>query len=202
MKEVEIFENNLGQKMEVLNRFRKPRVNAKSSHNMATVKFLDTGTVKEVYVSNLTEGKVRDDYAISVYGVGYLGLRKKGTQHYNQAKQLWLNMMKRCYSTKDTRGYHGAVVVDPRWHCLATFIEDIQHLENFEKWVVGNKSSCKYELDKDYNSNGTVYSRYTCRFTTEYENRSFGGKNARAWDERYGGTKPQHKILTRDLARI
>ena len=100
----EIYENNLQQQFVILKEFSKKRATGRGNYRMYTVKFLSTGTVKDVYHENAVKHKVRDDYAISVYGVGFLGFRDKQCGFYNQGKQLWLNMMKRCYCEKDDRG--------------------------------------------------------------------------------------------------
>ena len=202
MKIGEIYENNSGQQFVVLKEFSKKRNTGKGTYTMYTVKFLTTGTVKDVYRENAIVGKVRDDYAISVYGVGFLGFRDKQCGFYKQGKQLWLNMMKRCYCAKDDRGYKGSVVVCPRWQCLELFLKDLPELKNFNLWLEGGKcSSTRYQLDKDVLGDGTVYSKETCMFITEKENKTLGAINARAWDKRYGGVKPTNKVLDRDLAK-
>ena len=92
--------NNSGQEFVVLKEFRRKHGNRE--HNKWIVQFVETGTTKEVYRENATSGKVRDEYAISVYGKGYQGdYSKEENPHWKQARQLWQNMMKRCYSTKD-----------------------------------------------------------------------------------------------------
>lgn len=202
MKIGEIYENNLQQQFVILKEFSKKRTTGRGSYTMYTVKFLATGTVKDVYRENAVKGKVRDDYAISVYGVGFLGFRDKQCGFYKQGKQLWLNMMKRCYCAKDDKGYKGSVVVCPRWHNLELFLKDLPELNNFDLWLKGGKcSSTRYQLDKDVLGDGTVYSKETCMFITEKENKTLGAINARAWDKRYGGVKPANKVLDRDLAK-
>lgn len=142
------------------------------------IKFLDTGYIRECYTVNALSGKVKDMYAKTRFGIGFMGDYSKYSFH-KQAMQLWSNMMKRCYSESDPRGYKGEVVVDPRWHCFANFIEDIQTLPNFDKWL--NKE--RYQLDKDLISpEAKCYSRYTCSFVTEEENKSAGKKGKRLVD--------------------
>lgn len=159
------------------------------------IKFHNTGSVREVYIENLLSGKVRDLYNPSCYGIGYLGDIDKTIPYYKQAVQLWRNMFKRCYSEKDDRGYRGSVIVDTRWHNLATFIADLPKLENFNKWLQGGTcTKTKYQLDKDCLGDGSVYSVHTCKFITEHENKSLGAINARNWDSRYNRNRPLHKI--------
>ena len=149
------------------------------NNKKCTVQFIETGYTKDVYTANATSGKVRDVYYKSVYGVGYIGDCSFTDQHYRLAKQLWQNMMKRCYSMKDTRGYYGkGVKVSDRWLCFANFLEDLPKLSNFDKWLNWEKDGVRYNLDKDLTlSNNKVYCRELCSFVTEHENKSEGAKN-------------------------
>ena len=165
--------NNAGQEFVVLKEFRKKHGNRE--HTKWIVQFVETGTTKEVYRENATTGKVRDEYAISVYGKGYQGdYSKEENPHWKQARQLWQNMMKRCYSTKDKKGYYGYATVCDRWHCFANFLHDLPKLKNFDLWL--NPIDEKYNLDKDLIGNGSVYSPINCQFITEHENKSAGAK--------------------------
>lgn len=144
------------------------------------VQFHDTGHTMKAYIDNVRAGKIKDPYALSVYGVACLGEVDKKPPYYKQALQLWRNMMKRCYSEKDPRGYFGqGVVVDKRWLCFANFLQDLPKLRNFDKWLQGKeKGREKYNLDKDLLIEGNkVYSKEACQFVTEFENKSAGSRN-------------------------
>lgn len=143
------------------------------------VQFVETGYTTKANWENLKNGKIRDPYFKSCYGCGYQGEYDK-KYYTKQADQLWRNMLKRCYSEKDPRGYFGkGVTVDERWLCFANFQEDLPQLENFELWVNAHKNSTeKYNLDKDYLVEGNkVYSREVCMFLPESFNKSLGSKN-------------------------
>lgn len=146
------------------------------------VQFDETGYTKEVYIDNARARKVRDPYYPSVYGRGYDGeYSKKDNPDWKQARQLWCNMMKRCYSEKDTRGYYGkGVSVDNRWLCFANFLSDIKKLPNYGKWLLGHqKGQTKYNLDKDLIIEGNkVYSRDLCMFIDEHTNKSCTEKSS------------------------
>lgn len=144
------------------------------------IQFTETGYVRKANIDNARTGKVKDLYSPSVYGVGYYGEFKK-VSYWKQAKQLWQNMLKRCYCEADTKGYFGRVTVDIRWHCFSNFLSDLPHLENFDKWISGQgDTSMKYNLDKDTIIDGCkVYSKETCRFITEYENKAAGARNGK-----------------------
>lgn len=146
------------------------------------VQFTETGYTRKANIDNVRSGKVRDLYAVSVYGNGYYGEFEK-VPYWKQAKQLWQNMLKRCYCEADLRGYFGKVTVDARWKCFANFISDIQHLPNFDKWLSGQTlGSEKYNLDKDTIVPGCkVYSKSTCKFTTESDNKADGARRGKPY---------------------
>ena len=139
-----------------------------------TIMFIETGYVRKANIDNARVGKVKDYYKKSVYGVGYLGEFVK-VPHWKRAKELWKNMIKRCYYEKDTAGYmHKGTIVDPHWHCFANFVLDITNLPNFDKW----DAKLGYQLDKDLLIPGcNVYSPDTCSFVTEFENKQAGKKD-------------------------
>lgn len=177
---------NDGSEFIILKTFLKPRKNSSTlNHRMWVVQFTETGTTMTVYRDNACKGKLKDPYKRSVYGQGYLGFVDKSKSYYKQANQLWRNMMKRCYSQKDTKGYYGKAFVDERWKCFSNFLEDLPKLNNFNLWLKGFKSGVKYNLDKDLlSADNKIYSRDTCQFVTEYENKSEGAKNGKPYTKK------------------
>lgn len=147
------------------------------------VQFNETGYTTTADIHNVRKGKISDPYSKTFLDIGYLG-EYELLPYWKQAKQLWSNMMKRCYNPKDYMGYFGRCFVDARWHCFANFLTDISKLENFEMWLNASETGLKYNLDKDLKvSDNKVYSRELCMFVTEYENKSAGAVNARALDK-------------------
>lgn len=143
------------------------------------VQFIGTGYTTTCLWENIKLGKIKDPYFKSCYSVGYTGEFEK-TSYWKQAKQLWRNMLKRCYCEKDTRGYYSkGVSVDDRWLCFANFLEDLPKLENFELWLQAFDGNIeKYNLDKDYLIKGNkIYSRGACMFLPESLNKSLGSRN-------------------------
>lgn len=133
------------------------------------VRFLNTGFVRTANVDNARAGKVRDPYARTFLGVGYLGESYRKVPYFKKARQLWSNMLKRCYSSKDPKGYlHKGVQVDVRWQNFSLFLEDLPRLEGFDEWLAGQNM----QLDKDRKGNGMVYSRDVCMFLSEFDNKS------------------------------
>lgn len=167
------FENNAGHKL----------VAFAKRGNKYKVRFCNTGYETEAYIENVKKGKINDPFEKSVLGIGYLGIFPR-VSYWRPAKQLWSNVMKRCYNPKDYMGYYGRAFVDERWHCFANFLEDLPTLENFDKWLAAKAGGPPYNLDKDLKQEGNkVYCREACSFVTEYENKSAGAVNARALDK-------------------
>lgn len=143
----------------------------------AKIVFTETKHFCVVEYQNALQGKVKDPYAKSVYGVGYLG-EKRNVTYIKQAKQLWNNMMKRCYSTVDERGYSGEVDVDARWLCFSNFVDDLPKLENFDNWLSSKETGVKFNLDKDLIiPNNKTYSVESCSFVQESLNKGATSRN-------------------------
>ncbi|MNQ81515.1 hypothetical protein D3C85_965380 [compost metagenome] len=164
----EHFTNNSGESfVSVLKRGRRIKV------------IFEPNYLVEVDINNARAGKVKNPYSISVYDQGYIGQPDKSLEYCKQAFQLWQNMMKRCYSEKDSRGYFGKCFVDERWKCFENFLNDIQYLEGFNDWLKGSDNTYfSSNLDKDFYIKGNdLYSRHYCRFLPQGYNKSLGKKN-------------------------
>jgi len=165
---MEKYKSNAGLEFIILSRDGKSCV----------VQFTETGYTRKANIDNVRVGKVRDVYSISVYGAGYYGEFEK-VHYWKQAKQLWQNMLKRCYCEKDPRGYRKwGTKVDKRWLCFSNFLCDLPSLEDFDKWLIGQQSGKnKYNLDKDLKISGNnVYCREACSFVEDSINKSAGAK--------------------------
>ena len=150
------------------------------------IQFIQTGYTTSALYVNVIVGKIKDPYYPSTHGIGYLGEFKKPS-YYKQASQLWRNMMKRCYSEVDKKGYYGkGVSVDSRWLCFANFLEDLPKLENFELWLNGQHTNAdKYNLDKDFLCPGNkIYSREVCMFLPDSLNKGLTSRTLKdKWTE-------------------
>jgi hypothetical protein len=153
--------------------------------NQCVVQFTKTGYTTKAYIENVVQGKIKDPYSPSTYNIGYPGLFNKKLSYCKQAQQLWRNMMKRCYSEADKKGYFGkGVTVDTRWHCFANFLDDISSLDNFHNWLNADKTGINYNLDKDFKfKSNKVYSKETCMFLQESINKSCTSRTNK-WDDR------------------
>ena len=175
--ENQVYTNNNGQEFIITDNFLVKSSTSSKIYKKVIVKFLETNHTKEAYLENALAGKIRDEFHKSVLGVGYLGATANKQPYWKQAKQLWRNMMKRCYNQKDPKGYYGYVVVDPRWHDFSRFSDDLKELPNFQSWLNSSKTGEKWNLDKDFRGDGSVYGFEVCQFLTEHENKSAGAKS-------------------------
>ena len=141
-------------------------------HALAKIRFLNTNSECIVTISHAYEGKVKDNFARIIYGVGYLGNVPDNISS-TKAYSVWREMLRRCYSSESSKyNFYGGsgVTVDERWHRLEYFLEDLPSLPGYNEWLNGG-----YELDKDTLQQGVpphlkVYSKYTCCFIPKRDN--------------------------------
>ena len=130
------------------------------------IQFLKTGCETSATLDNIKNGKVKDPYSPSVYGVGILGAKYPPTINGVKTKEyaLWHSMLQRCYSDTNVRDtlrkkrptYEGCKVSD-----------NFKSYEYFYEWCnkqigFGNEG---WHLDKDLLVKGNkVYSENTCVF--------------------------------------
>ena len=121
------------------------------------VRFINTGTEKDVSTESLKSGKINDPYSTNGYwGVGCLGETStldsygKNKKSYN----VWHSMLKRCYVWEENCKAYKDVFVCEEWLCY----------ERFEKWFDTNYKD-GFELDKDFTKIGNkVYCPEFCSF--------------------------------------
>lgn len=91
--------------------------------------------------SHLRKGKVRDRYARSVHGVGYIGQGDMSAK--DGSYETWVSLLNRCYSVSYQRKRPSNVdaTVCDAWHDLKTF----------QQWYSKQPNSCLqgFEVDKD-----------------------------------------------------
>ena len=129
------------------------------------IQFLKTGYETTVELGSIRNGKVKDPYAPSVYGIGVLGTKYPVSDGGIDTKDyaLWKNMLQRCYSDaykKKYQTYEGCEVSDK-----------FKSYEYFYEWChkqigFGNEGNGNlFHLDKDLLIKGNkVYSESTCVF--------------------------------------
>ena len=125
------------------------------------IRFLKTGYETTVQLTNIRNGKVKDRYLPSVYGVGVLGTKYPSKVNGRVTKEydLWQSMLERCYSTtlkKKRPTYEGCECSD-----------NFKSYEYFYEWCnrqIGFGVE-GFELDKDLLIKGNkVYSEDSCIF--------------------------------------
>lgn len=174
--------------------------------NKVIIMFLDEHRHKmPVTWQNVKNGRVRNPFHRSIFGVGYLGTdsngkvpntTKKGknrsvsTREYN----VWYRMMVRCYDEKhhERKPTYKNVTVCDRWHCFANFLEDLPKIMNYEYWkshpneyVALNKDIYYAELGIE--TDCKEYSLLTTRFIDN-------GENVLEMIDRHGTGTPPVKV--------
>ena len=140
--------------------------------NEILVEFLNTKTKVIASINSIMEGKVKDRFAPSVFGVGVVGndaVVKDGRVLKEYVR--WQAMLERCYNenNRDKRqAYEGCTVS-----------ENFKYFPYFKEWYnaqVGHNIK-GWDLDKDILSNGgKVYSEDTCVFIPFEINRCISDK--------------------------
>ena len=64
------------------------------------IQFLNTGFETVARLNHIRNGKVKDPYAPSVFGIGITGTRYPSSEYSVRTKEynLWCSMLTRCYS--------------------------------------------------------------------------------------------------------
>ena len=130
------------------------------THNVE-IQFLKTGFEAVVELGNIRNGKVKDPYIPSVYGVGILGTKYPSTVNGVNTKEyvLWCHMLERCYSDayqKKQPTYKGCKVSN-----------NFLRYEYFYEWCHNQIGFGVdgFELDKDLLTKGNkIYSENICVF--------------------------------------
>ena len=129
------------------------------------IQFLKTGFETTVELGSIRNGKVKDRYLPSVYGVGVIGGKYPSRVNGVLTKEyaLWRDMLQRCYSDtykKKYPTYEGCEVSD-----------NFKSYEYFYEWChkqvgFGNDGNGNpFHLDKDLLIKGNkIYSESTCVF--------------------------------------
>ncbi len=130
------------------------------AHNVE-IQFLKTGFGTTVELGNIRNGRVKDPYLASVFGVGVVGTKYPSEVNRVKTKEyvLWTHMLRRCYSDYFKKKY--PTYID----CAVS--ENFNYYEYFYDWChkqigFGNNG---WHLDKDLLVKGNkVYSEDSCVF--------------------------------------
>ena len=140
----------------------------------ALIKFIQTGTVKQVLVRDAIKGAVKDQYYPKIYGVGCVGNTYTNEDHryfYNK----WKAMLSRCYNKKDPKyKFYKKCSVSKEWLCFENFVREAPILPGFVEMMLNQDKQITYTLDKDILQQGKdnkIYSKETCMWVPFSENR-------------------------------
>ena len=125
------------------------------------IRFLKTGFETTVGLGNIRNGRVKDPYSASVFGVGIVGTKYPSRVNGRKTKEyvLWCNMFERCYSDTYKKKYstYEGCGVSENFKSYGYFYEWCHKQIGFD-----NES---WHLDKDLLAKGNkVYSENTCVF--------------------------------------
>ena len=129
------------------------------------IRFLNTGFETKVRLGSIRNGKVKDPYVPSVYGVGVVGTKYPITINGVLTKEyeLWQSMLRRCYSDSSKKKcptYEGCEV-SAKFKSFEYFYEWCNKQIGF--YNQGNENP--FHLDKDLLIKGNkVYSEDSCVF--------------------------------------
>ena len=169
------FETNSGGVCKVIK-----YVNSKN----VTVEFCDKYAYKATCTTQqLREGCVRNVYARTMVGVGFIGEGDYGAKDGNRASlahRAWSDMFSRVYRDFAKEFYKDCTICK-EWH----------NFQNFAKWYVNQKGyGLGYELDKDLLVKGNkIYSPETCCLVPVEINLSIVGSRSFRGDYPVGVTK-------------
>ena len=140
------------------------------------VRFLDDYEHEvQTSMKSVRLGTIRNPFAKSVHGVGYLGFGKYRTTEngvHTKAYLTWSRMIRRCYSEEfllKNPTYRGCTVCE-EWH----------NFQNFAEWYYNQEfGGIGYEIDKDVLSGDEkMYSPNTCCFLPKEINALFNESKA------------------------
>ena len=144
---------------------------------MATIKFLNTGYVRQIKIQNALDGDCADPTAACMQPLDMLLVDECDRQrrYLRYARNTLNYIKKRIFNTKSSNysAYGGlGVTIDDRWLDFDTFYADYPSLFQYDKWL---RWPTLYQIDKDYlqqnipHSN-RIYSKDTCVFLHKFDN--------------------------------
>lgn len=143
-----------------------------NNSNDIWVRFIEKGNMVHTSYRHFVSGNVKDIYAKSVFGIGFLGegiYKPKVNEKFAPQYVAWKSMLSRAYSDKvhEKRPTYIGVTVCQEWLCF----------QNFAKWYDENYyeiDNHKTHLEKDIISkNNKLYSPQTVIFVPSFINSLF-----------------------------
>ena len=119
-----------------------------------TISFLNGIKLYKKQYVDIKKGSIKNPYHPSVCGVGYLGIGKYKYKSYSNFRNVWVNMIRRCYDvkTQEKQPTYKDVTVCEEWY----------NFQNFAEWFEENYVE-GFVLDKDIICKDCkIYSPETC----------------------------------------
>ena len=171
-----IYESNFSGNFKIIEEL-EPRRSGTVLKRRVRIKFIETGTERDVDLLVALSKNVNDPYHKSICDVACLGEYKNNPLHCKKIYDIWYHIIERCYD-KQCKSYinYGAigVSVDPNWLCYENFLNDLPYINGFNNYI-NNDGSTSYHLDKDLLQQNIpksqrIYSKNICCFISNYEN--------------------------------
>ena len=120
-----------------------------AGNSLYLVEFEKSGARKVLRGTHITRGDVRDDYAPSVYGLGYLGeaTSQEAPNKTKSTYHMWKRMLGMCHHERHrdyrAHGAHGETVCE-RWHSFEAFEQDLKRLPGVKGGTLSLRSGLEY----------------------------------------------------------
>jgi len=185
----EIHKNNNGEEFEIIE-----YINALN----CTIRFMDVNkyTIENVSYKRIELGKVKNPFALSVFGVGFYG---GDTKNENKLSiNRWRYVLARCYNyiAQEKRPTYKDVTVCEEWYNFQNFSEWFK--ENWKPWM-----DSSWHLDKDILVKGNkIYSPETCCFVPNEINALFNTQKNKRGELPSSVTHIKNSIKYRSMIRL
>jgi len=164
---------HIGEKYKTTEGYQLEIIDGGSKNKYCTIKIEnENGTfIRESHIKEIKNGRIKNPYHRSVYGIGYFGVGDYKSKDKNKNRTLfyktWTSMIRRCYSDKIKLNNYDNTKVCDGWH----------NYQVFAKWCDDNYDDYGEDdiaLDKDLLGDGDLYSPDTCIFIPRKLNNFLG----------------------------
>ena len=147
----------------------------KSGHTVVRIQFINSGYQKDVLMSNVRAGNVKDDTINPIRNISEFSEDNKQRLILRKLREIWHSMISRCtnesYVEYKNYGQIG-IKIDPSWMIWENFYNDCITLFQYDKFY---NNPFNYQLDKDYlqiniPKYNRIYSKNTCIFLSNRDN--------------------------------
>ena len=147
----------------------------KTHHQKVIIEFINTGYIKEVLMSNIHKGNVKDDTILPYNNIDHFNQYQREQFVNLKIKEIWYDMIARCTKPHHKEFYaYGelGIAISDTWMNFDIFNYDIRQLFQFDKFY---NNPYNYQLDKDYLQLAIpkyqrIYSKDTCIFLSNRDN--------------------------------